>query len=72
MDKPKNVLQANPTTATFQKESIINLQNLQEKEVRIKFIGGREIQGVLKGFDTALNMILDNSVEFLRGFFSLC
>ena len=53
----------------FQKESIINLQNFQENDVRIMFIGGREIQGILKGYDTSLNMVLDGCIEFLRGFY---
>ena len=56
-----------PQQQPFQKESIINLQNFQEKDVRIKFLGGREIQGVLKGYDTSLNMVLDGCIEFLRG-----
>ena len=56
------------SSLSFQKESIINLQIFQEKDVRIKFIGGREIQGTLKGYDTSLNIVLDNCVEFLRGF----
>lgn len=69
-ENQKKTIQANPViNPIFQKESIINLENLLNKEVRIKFIGGREIQGLLIGYDSALNMMLDNSVEFLRGFF---
>lgn len=56
-----------PQAATFQKESIINLQCYLEKEVRVKFNGGREITGILKGYDNSLNMVLDGCNEFLRG-----
>ena len=65
----KSQPQQGGSNLSFQKESIINLQNFQEKEVRIKFIGGREIQGILKGYDTSLNIVLDNCVEFLRGIY---
>lgn len=64
---PTKAIQAGSNLA-FQKESIINLQNYQEKDVRLKFIGGREIQGILKGYDTSLNIVLDSCVEFFRGF----
>lgn len=32
----------------------------------MKFAGGREAAGVLKGYDPLLNLVLDNTVEFLR------
>ena len=60
----KAINQGNPA---FQKESIINLQNYMDKEIRIKFNGGREITGILKEYDTSLNMIIDSCYEFLRG-----
>jgi small nuclear ribonucleoprotein (snRNP)-like protein len=56
-----------PPSVSFQKESIINLQNYLEKSVRVKFNGGREITGILKGYDNALNMVLDECNEYLRG-----
>ena len=37
------------------------------KRVRVKFHGGREVVGVLKGFDPLVNLVLDETVEFLRG-----
>ena len=48
------------------KESILDLAKFLEKSVRIKFAGGRECSGVLKGFDPLLNIVLDNTVEHLR------
>lgn len=34
--------------------------------MRIKFTGGREATGVLKGFDKLLNIVLDDTKEFLK------
>ncbi|OXA57760.1 U6 snRNA-associated Sm-like protein LSm7 [Folsomia candida] len=48
------------------KESIVDLAKYLEKNVRVKFAGGREAAGVLKGFDPLLNLVLDDTVEFLR------
>merc|ERR1711915_736397 len=33
---------------------------------RVKFSGGRECSGHLKGFDQLLNIVLDNCIEYLR------
>ncbi|XP_054280708.1 U6 snRNA-associated Sm-like protein LSm7 [Macrosteles quadrilineatus] len=48
------------------KESILDLSKYLEKVIRVKFSGGREVAGVLKGFDPLLNLVLDNTTEFLR------
>lgn len=48
------------------KESIVDLSKYLEKTIRVKFAGGREVNGVLKGYDPLLNLVLDNAVEFLR------
>lgn len=37
-----------------------------EKTIRVKFAGGREASGVLKGYDPLLNLVLDNTTEYLR------
>ena len=34
--------------------------------VTVKFTGGREVRGLLKGFDTLFNLVLENCVETLR------
>ena len=51
------------------KESIVDLTRYLEKMIRVKFAGGREASGVLKGFDPLLNLVLDDTVEHLRGGF---
>ncbi|XP_041355978.1 U6 snRNA-associated Sm-like protein LSm7 [Gigantopelta aegis] len=48
------------------KESILDLSKYLEKPIRVKFSGGREASGVLKGFDPLLNLVLDGTTEFLR------
>ncbi|TKR69491.1 hypothetical protein L596_021643 [Steinernema carpocapsae] len=48
------------------KESIIDLSRFIDKTIRVKFQGGREASGVLKGYDTLLNLVLDRTVEYLR------
>ncbi|KAG5674602.1 hypothetical protein PVAND_004556 [Polypedilum vanderplanki] len=48
------------------KESILDLSKYLEKQIRVKFAGGRECSGILKGFDPLLNLVLDNTTEYLR------
>lgn len=48
------------------KESIIDLSKFVDKQVRVKFQGGREATGKLKGYDHLLNLVLDDTVEYLR------
>jgi len=49
------------------KESILDLSKYLEKNIRVKFAGGREAEGILKGYDPLLNLVLDNTKEYLRG-----
>ena len=43
------------------KESLIKLNELQEKELVIKFNGGREVSGKLKSWDRSMNLILEGT-----------
>ncbi len=47
------------------KESVINLAPYVDKKIRVKFVGGREVIGILKGADPICNLVLDETVEFL-------
>jgi small nuclear ribonucleoprotein (snRNP)-like protein len=49
------------------KESSVELQKMMDSEVLVKCIGGREFQGVLRGFDDLVNLVLDDSAEYIRG-----
>ncbi|KAK3575962.1 hypothetical protein CHS0354_019281 [Potamilus streckersoni] len=48
------------------KETILDLSRYLDKTIRVKFSGGREASGVLKGFDPLLNLVLDGTTEYLR------
>ncbi|KAG1672521.1 hypothetical protein FOA52_002830 [Chlamydomonas sp. UWO 241] len=48
------------------KESAVDLAKFIDKGVRVKLAGGREVSGVLKGYDQLLNMVLDEAVEYSR------
>eukprot|EP00128_Syssomonas_multiformis_P008564 Colp12_sorted_trinity150504_noHs@3644 len=48
------------------KESILDLSKFLEKGVRVKFNGGREVEGILKGYDPLVNLVIDDTVEYLR------
>lgn len=45
----------------------VDLERFIDKRIRVKFAGGREMVGVLKGYDQLVNMVLDDTVEYLRG-----
>ncbi|GBE63058.1 u6 snRNA-associated Sm [Babesia ovata] len=47
-------------------KSVIKLNAYLNKKVYVKFSGGREVQGVLKGHDAMSNLVLDDTEEFLR------
>ncbi|KAI9303371.1 hypothetical protein BJ944DRAFT_283151 [Cunninghamella echinulata] len=48
------------------KESILDLSKYMEKKIRVRFSGGREVVGTLMGYDPLLNLVLDNTVEYLK------
>mmetsp|Transcript_13897 Transcript_13897/g.18223 ORF Transcript_13897/g.18223 Transcript_13897/m.18223 type:complete len:106 (-) Transcript_13897:84-401(-) len=48
------------------KESILALHKMIDSKIRVKCLGGREMCGILKGFDDLVNLVLDDCEEFLR------
>ncbi|KAL5525234.1 LSM7 [Sanghuangporus sanghuang] len=48
------------------REAILDLQKYMNERVRVKFTGGREVTGVLKGYDQLLNLVLDEVEELLQ------
>ncbi|KAM5468579.1 U6 snRNP-associated protein Lsm7 [Microsporum ferrugineum] len=48
------------------KENILDLTKYMDKEVNVKFNGGREITGVLKRYDQLMNLVLDDVKETMR------
>ena len=39
---------------------------MMDSTVRVKCLGGRELQGILRGYDDLVNLVLDECDEFLR------
>ncbi|ORY85995.1 hypothetical protein BCR35DRAFT_302629 [Leucosporidium creatinivorum] len=48
------------------REAILDLAKYVDKQIRVKFTGGREVTGTLKGFDQLLNLVMDDLEEVLR------
>jgi len=48
------------------KRDILQLEKWIDNKIRVKFAGGRELTGTLKGFDPLLNLVLDDVEEVLR------
>lgn len=48
------------------KEAILDLTKYIDQKIRVKFAGGREVFGTLKGFDQLMNLVMDQVVESLR------
>ncbi|KAH0547845.1 Sm-like protein lsm7 [Glutinoglossum americanum] len=48
------------------KENILDLTRYLDKEISVKFNGGREVIGTLKGFDQLMNLVLDDVRELTR------
>ncbi|ROW07176.1 hypothetical protein VPNG_07365 [Cytospora leucostoma] len=48
------------------KENILDLSKYSDKRITVKFNGGREVSGVLKGYDPLMNLVLDEVKETMR------
>lgn len=51
---------------TKKKATVLDMSKYMDRSVRVKFMGGREVVGVLKGYDALLNLVLDETKEFLK------
>ncbi|CCF35428.1 LSM domain-containing protein [Colletotrichum higginsianum] len=48
------------------KENILDLSKYMDKQITVKFNGGREVTGTLKGYDALMNLVLDEVQEVMR------
>ncbi|KAI4868092.1 hypothetical protein Hte_012208 [Hypoxylon texense] len=48
------------------KENILDLGKYVDKRITVKFNGGREVTGTLKGYDALMNLVLDDVQEVMR------
>ena len=59
-------MSAHPKTQA-DRDAVVDFAVYADQRVRVRLQGGREVEGVLKGFDKLDNMVLDETIEFLRG-----
>ncbi|KAK7441715.1 U6 snRNP-associated protein Lsm7, variant 2 [Stygiomarasmius scandens] len=52
-----------PSTDKPKREAILDLSKYANERIRVKFTGGREVTGILKGYDQLLNLVLDEVEE---------
>jgi len=55
-----------PTMDKPRREAILDLSKYVNERIRVKFTGGREVIGILKGFDQLLNLVLDEVEEQIQ------
>ena len=72
MSQNKNTGSSNKGTGSAfagaqQKESILELTKMMDAVVRVKCLGGRELQGILRGYDDLVNLVIDDCDEYIRG-----
>ncbi|KAJ2542688.1 U6 snRNP-associated protein Lsm7 [Coemansia sp. RSA 1933] len=48
------------------RDGFFDLKKYSDKPIRVKFMGGREVEGILKGFDQLLNIVLDDAEEIVH------
>ena len=51
--------------------NVMDLEKYMNQKIRVKFSGGREFVGTLKGFDQLVNIVLDDAIEYMRGEFAV-
>jgi U6 snRNA-associated Sm-like protein LSm7 len=49
------------------KSTILDLNVYLDKSLRVKLAGGREVTGILKGFDQLVNLVLSDCEETMQG-----
>ncbi|KAK4048455.1 U6 snRNP-associated protein Lsm7 [Microbotryomycetes sp. JL201] len=48
------------------REAILDMAKYLDQQIRVKFTGGREVTGTLKGYDQLLNIVMDDIEEVIR------
>ncbi|KAH6572117.1 hypothetical protein BASA50_001108 [Batrachochytrium salamandrivorans] len=48
------------------KENILDLAKYSNKKIIVQFQGGRQVAGILKGYDPLSNLVLDDAEEYIR------
>ncbi|CCU75418.1 U6 snRNA-associated Sm-like protein [Blumeria hordei DH14] len=53
-------------TERAKKENILDLSKYLDQKIAVKFTGGREVTGTLKGYDALMNLVLDDVEEIMH------
>eukprot|EP00392_Amoebophrya_sp_AT5.2_P005115 g5124.t1 len=48
------------------KSTVFEVEKYLNQMVHVKFTGGREVKGILKGYDPVVNVVLDEAEEYRR------
>ncbi|KAL9710762.1 U6 snRNP-associated protein Lsm7 [Leucoagaricus gongylophorus] len=48
------------------REAILDLSKYVNESIRVKLMGGRQVEGKLKGYDQLLNLVLDDVEEYFQ------
>ncbi|CCE64638.1 hypothetical protein TPHA_0I01310 [Tetrapisispora phaffii CBS 4417] len=49
------------------RDAIVDLGKYKDTEVRVELMGGRLVTGILKGYDSLMNLVIDNAIEYVKG-----
>mmetsp|Transcript_4759 Transcript_4759/g.11857 ORF Transcript_4759/g.11857 Transcript_4759/m.11857 type:complete len:122 (+) Transcript_4759:1-366(+) len=47
-------------------DSILELSKFMDQAVRVKCLGGRQVKGILRGYDDLVNLVLEECEEYIR------
>lgn len=54
-------------SAKAEREAVVDFVKYVDQRVRVRIQGGREVEGVLRGYDKLDNLVLEETIEFMRG-----
>lgn len=54
-------------SAKAEREAIVDFAKYVDQRVRVRIQGGREVEGILRGYDKLDNLVLEETIEFMRG-----
>merc|ERR1712042_426992 len=62
----RKTFQPLPHQAKMSKAHPPELKKYMDKKIHLKINGGRAVEGVLRGFDPFMNLVLDDALEFTK------
>ncbi|KAJ1339138.1 hypothetical protein BSLG_004180 [Batrachochytrium salamandrivorans] len=65
-DRSSNSRSADKPKKASTLENILDLAKYSNKKIIVQFQGGRQVAGILKGYDPLSNLVLDDAEEYIR------